>query len=109
MDTNIKTKANSKPRPSLGPNYSLRLRDKLTTRRSEFVKNDRNIENHKEPRVFEKVLVVGLGQLGLPVAKYLFDRGFDTYGYDINASAVERAERIASVKKATNFSDIDVF
>ena len=85
------------------------MRDKLSTRRSEFVKNDHNIENHKEPRVFEKVLVVGLGQLGLPVAKYLFDRGFDTYGYDINASAVERAERIASVKKATNFSDIDVF
>jgi UDP-N-acetyl-D-mannosaminuronic acid dehydrogenase len=67
------------------------------------------MNNHKEPRVFEKVLVVGLGRLGLPVAKYLVDRGFDTYGYDIDNSAVERAERIASVRKATNFNDIDVF
>jgi phosphoglycerate dehydrogenase-like enzyme len=33
---------------------------------------------------FNKVLVVGLGQLGLPVAKYVKERGFDTYGYDIS-------------------------
>jgi|GEM_PF-1980970 spermidine synthase len=25
-----------------------------------------------------KVLIIGLGQLGLPVAKYVLDRGFDT-------------------------------
>ena len=30
-----------------------------------------------------KILVVGLGQLGLPVAKYAHERGFDVYGYDI--------------------------
>ena len=30
-----------------------------------------------------KILVIGLGQLGLHVAKYVKDRGgFDTYGYD---------------------------
>ncbi len=28
---------------------------------------------------FKKVLVIGLGQLGLPVAKYIKDRGFETY------------------------------
>jgi len=32
---------------------------------------------------FNKVLVVGLGQLGLPVAKYVKQRGSDTYGYVI--------------------------
>ncbi|MGI8833980.1 MAG: winged helix-turn-helix domain-containing protein, partial [Nitrososphaeraceae archaeon] len=33
---------------------------------------------------FNKILVIGLGQLGLPVAKYVKDRGFDVYGYDIS-------------------------
>jgi UDP-N-acetyl-D-mannosaminuronic acid dehydrogenase len=109
LDTNIETKVNSKPRPSLGQNYSRTLTDRPTTQGAEFGNNGHNMNNHKEPRVFEKVLVVGLGRLGLPVAKYLVDRGFDTYGYDIDNSAVERAERIASVRKATNFNDIDVF
>ena len=58
---------------------------------------------------FNKVLVVGLGQLGLPVAKYVKERGFDTYGYDINPKAVEIAEKTAAIKKAINFSDFDVF
>ena len=47
---------------------------------------------------FNKVLVVGLGQLGLPVAKYVKERGFDTYGYDINPKAVEIAEKTAAIK-----------
>ena len=30
-----------------------------------------------------KVLVIGLGQLGLPVAQYIKEkRGFDVYGYE---------------------------
>ena len=33
-----------------------------------------------------RILVIGLGQLGLHVAKYVKDRGgFDTYGYDIRS------------------------
>ena len=58
---------------------------------------------------FNKVLVVGLGQLGLPVAKYVKKRGFDTYGYDITPKAVEIAEKTAAIKQAVNFSDFDVF
>ena len=58
---------------------------------------------------FNKVLVIGLGQLGLPVAKYVKEKGFDAYGYDLSHEAIERAERIASIKKATNFSDFDVY
>ena len=48
------------------------------------------------PSQFNKVLVVGLGQLGLPVAKYVKERGFDTYGYDISPKAVEMAQKTAS-------------
>ncbi|HZA43177.1 MAG TPA: NAD(P)-binding domain-containing protein, partial [Nitrososphaeraceae archaeon] len=49
---------------------------------------------------FEKVLIIGLGQLGLPVAKYVKEKGFDVYGYDISQKAIERAEKIAAIKKA---------
>ncbi|MDQ3838558.1 MAG: NAD(P)-binding domain-containing protein, partial [Thermoproteota archaeon] len=58
---------------------------------------------------FDKVLVIGLGQLGLPVAKYVKDRGFDVYGYDISTKALERAEKTAGIKRATNFSGFDVY
>jgi UDP-N-acetyl-D-mannosaminuronic acid dehydrogenase len=73
--------------------------------------NDTNIYAH-----LKKVLIVGLGQLGLPVAKYVKERGFDTYGYDISLTAMERAERIAGIKKAdetifdnNELNDFDVF
>jgi len=56
-----------------------------------------------------RVLIIGLGQLGLPVAKYVKERGFDTYGYDIEQKAIERAEKVASIKRADSFSDFDVY
>ena len=58
---------------------------------------------------FNKVLVIGLGQLGIPVAKYVKQRGFDTHGCDINPKAVEIAQKTAGIKKAVDFSDFDVF
>jgi UDP-N-acetyl-D-mannosaminuronic acid dehydrogenase len=65
---------------------------------------------------FNKILIVGLGQLGFPVAKYVKERGFDTYGYDISTKAMERAEKIAGIKQidASNFgsselNDFDVY
>ena len=57
----------------------------------------------------DKVLVIGLGQLGLPVAKYVKEKGFDVYGYDISQKAIQRAEKIAAIKKADNFSEFDVY
>lgn len=45
------------------------------------------------PAQFNKILIVGLGQLGLPVAKYVKERGFDAYGYDISPKAMDRAEK----------------
>ena len=56
-----------------------------------------------------KVLIIGLGQLGLPVAKYVKERGFDTYGYDISEKAIQRAEKVASIKRADDFSEFDVY
>jgi UDP-N-acetyl-D-mannosaminuronic acid dehydrogenase len=58
---------------------------------------------------FKKVLVIGLGQLGLPVARYVKQRGFDTYGYDISPKAMELAQKTAAIENATNFSEFDVF
>jgi UDP-N-acetyl-D-mannosaminuronic acid dehydrogenase len=57
---------------------------------------------------FNKVLVVGLGQLGLPVAKYIKERGYDAYGYDISSIAMHIAEK-ASIKRAAGFGEFDVY
>ena len=54
------------------------------------------------------VVIIGLGQLGLPVAKYVKEHGFDTYGYDINQKTMQSAETNYGIKQATNFSDFDV-
>jgi UDP-N-acetyl-D-mannosaminuronic acid dehydrogenase len=66
---------------------------------------------------FNKIIIVGLGQLGFPVAKYVKERGFDTYGYDISTKAMERAEKIAGIKKvdassfgsSSQLNDFDVY
>jgi UDP-N-acetyl-D-mannosaminuronate dehydrogenase len=48
---------------------------------------------------FNKILVIGLGQLGLPVIKYVKERGFDVYGYDRSAKLIHRVEIIAEIKQ----------
>ena len=45
----------------------------------------------------------------MPVAKYVKERGFDTYGYDISPKAVEMAQKTAAIEKAPNFGEFDVF
>jgi len=61
----------------------------------------------------KKVLIIGLGQLGLPVAKYIKDNtSFDVYGYDISQKAMARAEKVASITKINddgNFGEFDIF
>jgi UDP-N-acetyl-D-mannosaminuronate dehydrogenase len=37
--------------------------------------------------ISNKILIVGLGQLGLPVAKYVKEKGFEVFGFDANAEA----------------------
>lgn len=57
----------------------------------------------------KNVLVIGLGQLGLPVAKYVKESGFQTFGYDINPLREENAEKDYGIKSIERFDDIDVF
>jgi UDP-N-acetyl-D-mannosaminuronic acid dehydrogenase len=64
-----------------------------------------NIVKHE---ITHKVVVIGLGQLGLPVAKYVKEKGFDAYGYDISEKAMTTAESNFGIKKASNFNDFDV-
>ncbi len=66
------------------------------------------MNNDDPPIKFNKVVVIGLGQLGLPVAKYVKEKGFDAYGYDINEKAMEVAQSNYGIKKASNFKDFDV-
>ncbi|HJS63751.1 MAG TPA: NAD(P)-binding domain-containing protein [Nitrososphaeraceae archaeon] len=56
-----------------------------------------------------KVLVIGLGQLGLPVAKFVKANGFDVYGYDIKKEAVVMAEQIHGIKVTESFKDFDIY
>jgi UDP-N-acetyl-D-mannosaminuronic acid dehydrogenase len=110
LNTYNKTDSDSKSLHHLDHVYNLTSSPVSANHLAEIGNIDNQINlHHKDPGRFEKVLVVGLGQLGLPVAKYLTERGFDVYGYDINNAAMERAERIASVRKAINLNEIDVF
>ena len=57
----------------------------------------------------KKVLVIGLGQLGLPVAKYVNDKGFDVSGYDIRSDAMIRAQEKIGLKTTTSFRNFDIY
>ena len=57
----------------------------------------------------KKVLVIGLGQLGLPVAKYVNHKGFDVYGYDINSDAMIKAQEKIGLKTTSSFRNFDIY
>ena len=57
---------------------------------------------------WKKVLIVGLGQVGLPVAKYVSEKGFQAYGFDISDRASEYA-RIAGIQQTDTFTGFDVY
>jgi UDP-N-acetyl-D-mannosaminuronic acid dehydrogenase len=57
----------------------------------------------------KKVLIIGLGQLGLPVAKFVKQQGFDAYGYDISQKAMHCADKVASIKRVNDFREYDVY
>lgn len=54
-----------------------------------------------------KVCVLGLGEIGLPVAIYVKRKGLQVSGYDIKQEAVERANE-NGIKASTNWQEIPV-
>ena len=59
---------------------------------------------------FNKVLVIGLGQIGFAVASYIKKQeGYDVYGYDISSAARDRAELKIGLKNAADFSGFDIY
>lgn len=56
-----------------------------------------------------KIIVIGLGQLGLPVAQYIKQCGFEVYGHDISAKARQRAFDTAGINAAPNFQGFDIY
>ena len=75
----------------------------------ENLEAEKVINHLKDEISFDKILVIGLGQLGLPVAKYVKEKGFDVYGYDNNQLTMDNAEKQYGIKKIENFRDVDVF
>lgn len=57
----------------------------------------------------KKVLVIGLGQLGLPVAKYILSKGFDVSGYDISNETMIQAKKNIGIKTTTSFKNFDIY
>lgn len=53
-----------------------------------------------------KVCVVGLGQIGFPVAQYINQKGIEVYGIDINPAAVENVNKNLKIRATTNWKDI---
>ncbi len=53
-----------------------------------------------------KVCVIGLGQIGLPVAQYIQAKGIEVWGYDINPKTVEKAIESNKFNATTNWQDI---
>ncbi len=57
-----------------------------------------------------KILVIGLGEIGYNNAEYMSGMGLDVEGYDINQKAVKRALDAGIIKKeAKNFQDYDYY
>jgi nucleotide sugar dehydrogenase len=52
------------------------------------------------------VCVVGLGQIGFPVAKYIAAKGCDVYGFDINPVAVENGIQNGKFKATTMWDQV---
>jgi len=54
-----------------------------------------------------RVCVLGLGEVGLPTARYVANKKIEIFGYDIKQEAIERA-KTRRVKASTNWQEIPV-
>ncbi len=53
-----------------------------------------------------KACVIGLGQIGLPVAQYIHAKDMEVWGYDINPNVVETAEKTEKLLITSSWKDI---
>ena len=53
-----------------------------------------------------KVCVVGLGQIGLPVAQYASAKGLEVVGCDINAATVANVRKTGGFEATTSWADV---
>ena len=53
-----------------------------------------------------KAAVLGLGQIGFPVAQYIQAKGLEVYGYDISETTVTRVKEAAKFKATTQWNEI---
>jgi len=53
-----------------------------------------------------RICVVGLGEVGLPTALYVQEKGFEVWGYDINSAAVENARKKGAVKATDSWHKV---
>lgn len=51
------------------------------------------------------ICIIGLGQIGLPVAHYIHNRGFNVCGYDINTQIVEKINKENTFKATTSWRE----
>jgi UDP-N-acetyl-D-mannosaminuronic acid dehydrogenase len=69
------------------------------------------MKTEKETAVkFNRVLIIGLGQIGFAVASYIKKQEkYDVYGYDISSAARDRAELKIGIKNAADFTGFDIY
>jgi nucleotide sugar dehydrogenase len=53
-----------------------------------------------------KVCVIGLGQIGLPVAQYAYNKGLEVWGYDISPRTIESASKTGKFKATNSWKDV---
>jgi len=53
-----------------------------------------------------KVCVIGLGQIGFPVAQYVQAKGLATWGYDINPDTVNSVRKAAKLKLTSSWGEV---
>ncbi|MEM3407741.1 MAG: NAD(P)-binding domain-containing protein [Nitrososphaerota archaeon] len=53
-----------------------------------------------------KVCVLGLGEVGLPTAKYVLSRSLEVWAYDINSIAIERAKKEGIFNATDDWSEV---
>jgi 3-hydroxyisobutyrate dehydrogenase-like beta-hydroxyacid dehydrogenase len=60
---------------------------------------------NKQLQKVERAAVIGLGSMGLPMARHMVNRGLQVWGFDLNPAAVAQAEE-AGVKVSPSLSEI---